>query len=280
MKIEFEKVSFHYDNKLPKTRPVLKEISLEIGEREFVGIVGPSGSGKTTLLQHFTGLLKPTSGCVLFDGNDIFSKNYDQYALRKKIGVVFQFPESQLFEETVYDDIAFGPRNYQVPEAEIELMAKNVCEMLGLDLPSIRTRSPFSLSEGEKRRVALAGIVVMDPNFLILDEPTACLDAFGVKQVRKLLSQLSREGKTIILVSHDLDFVAKICERILVLKEGAVCYDGLKPGFFENKNLLHSLAFEEPRLLRYYHKMRELGLAGDRSINTIDEIRSLIGVLK
>lgn len=278
MKIVFEKVSFYYDNKLPTTKPVLKEVSLEIGENEFIGIVGPSGSGKTTLLQHFTGLLEPTSGRVLFDGDDIFSKNYNLNSLRGKIGVVFQFPESQLFEESVYDDIAFGPRNYQVPEDEIEQRAGEVCEMLGLDFSSVRNRSPFTLSEGEKRRVALAGIVVMEPDFLILDEPTACLDASGVKQVQKLLSQLSRDGKTIVLVSHDLEFVARMCERIVVLKNGIICYDGLKPGFFKNKDMLHNLSFDEPRLLYYYNKIKDLRMPNGRSVLTIDEIRSRIGV--
>ncbi|MEE4311791.1 MAG: ATP-binding cassette domain-containing protein [candidate division KSB1 bacterium] len=280
MNIEFESISFRYENKLPTSDMVINDISLNVGPGEFIGIVGPSGSGKTTLLQHFTGLLKPSAGRVLADGNDIFSKGFNQNRLRRKVGVVFQFPESQIFEETVYDDIAFGPRNFFVEEMEIERRAVETCRILGLDLQSLRNRSPFNLSEGEKRRVALAGIVVMDPEILVLDEPTACLDASGVRQVRNMLAEMFGMGKTIVLVSHDLDFVARMCRRIVALKSGVVIFDGEKQAFFKNRDLLNRLGFREPKIYRYYNKINAMLKRDNSSASKIDEIMSVFGVLK
>ena len=279
MNIEFEGISFRYENKLPSSDMVINDISLKVGQGEFIGIVGPSGSGKTTLLQHFTGLLKPGTGRVLADGEDIFSKGFDQNGLRRKVGVVFQFPESQIFEETVYDDIAFGPRNFNVEEMKIERRATETCSILGLDLQALKSRSPFNLSEGEKRRVALAGIVVMDPEILVLDEPTACLDASGVRQVRHLLSEMYGMGKTIVLVSHDLDFVAGMCRRIVALQYGAVIYDGEKQAFFRNRDLLNRLGFREPKIYRYYNKINTMLKRDNNSTSKIDEIMSFFGVL-
>ncbi len=266
MMLKLQDVSFYYDNKLPSPKMVLNKVNLEFGEREFVGIIGPSGSGKTTLIQQFTGLLKPTAGQILIDGINLWSSHIDMDQIRKRIGIAFQFPESQLFEDTVYDDVAFGPRNYGVDENQIEQRAKEIFRLIGIDFDDLKLRPPFKLSEGEKRKVALAGIIVMDPDVLALDEPTACLDAAGVRKIEMLLNELFNLGKSIILISHNLDFIAKSCHRIVFLKDGVVLFDGSKTRFFEEEQWIRQLNLDEPRCVRLSRKLHELGFIS-RSIH-------------
>lgn len=276
MKIKFENVSFCYNNKLPYRKPILQDINLEINSNEFIGLVGPTGSGKTTLIQHFTGLLHPNKGKVLIDDLNLSEANIDIDSVRKKIGLVFQFPETQLFEETVYEDIAFGPKNFGFSDEELEESLKYTLDLFGLDLQKIKNRSPFKLSEGEKRKVALAGIIVMNPDVLIMDEPTACLDMDGIHKIEQLLITLHTSGKTIIIVSHNLDFVAKLCERIILLNKGKVCFDGPKDKFFKNENIMKMLDIEVPRIVRFSKRLFKLGYISNNIIFSADNIKQAL----
>ncbi|MGH7595800.1 MAG: energy-coupling factor ABC transporter ATP-binding protein [bacterium] len=228
MTIRFENVWFAYESfAVPgnQPRPQLQDISFEIRAGELVGLVGRSGSGKTTLMQMFNGLLVPERGRVLVDEQDILMSDYDLTALRRRLGVVFQFPEMHLFAATVEEEIAFGPQQQNLPAADI---AKNVTlalHQVGLD-ESFGGRNPFTLSQGEKRRVVLAGVLAMQPEMLVLDEPTASLDARGAWEVRRLLRDWQAAGKTLVIISHDIDLIARFCHRLLVLGEGRLIYDG------------------------------------------------------
>ena len=258
--------------------PALDDINLTIESNEFIGIIGPSGSGKTTLVQHFTGLLQPAEGMVLIDGVGISHDKRTLDFIRKKVGIVFQFPEAQLFEETVYDDVAFAPRNFGLPEDKVEERLKDTFNLTGLDFEEMKTRSPFKLSEGEKRRIALAGIIAMNPEVLILDEPTACLDAAGIHLIEQLLTNLYALGKAIILVSHNLDFVAKLCKRIILMQEGKVCFDGSKEKFFKQKNTAKISTLDVPRSIRYSRKLYELGYVQAENLYSVDDIKVALDV--
>jgi energy-coupling factor transport system ATP-binding protein len=229
MNIRFEKVWFAYENLSgsPTNSPTsqLQDISFEIGPGELVGVVGRSASGKTTLMQLFNGLLLPTRGRILVDAEDINSPDYDLVALRRRLGVVFQFPETQLFAATVEEEIAFGPQQQQLSSEEITLRVAEVLQAVGLD-EAMRRRNPFTLSQGEKRRVALASVLAMRPEVLVLDEPTASLDAAGVNEVRRILQNWHVAKKTLVIISHDVDLIARLCARVLVLERGELLFDG------------------------------------------------------
>ncbi len=250
MKIRFENVCYQYNSKLPHKNQALKDINLEISKNEFIGIIGPSGSGKTTLLQHFNGLLKPKSGKIYVDDRDIWSKNYRLDELRKRIGLVFQFPESQLFEETVYSDVAFGPTMLKLSESEREMRVNEALKLVGIKYEKFKDRSPHHLSEGEKRRVAIAGVLAMAPEVLILDEPTACLDPSGVKLIIRILEQLHANGTTIIMITHNLDVIIQLAARIIVLNQGVICYDGNRENIFIDPIFLSSFDLETPRIIK------------------------------
>jgi len=278
MNVTFNQVSFYYVNKLPERKPVLHNISFEIKNNEFIGLIGPSGSGKTTLIQHFTGLLQPNDGKVLIDNVDLAAKNSDLELIRRKIGIVFQFPESQLFEETVLDDVAFGPKNYGLSDELVLERVQDTFKLIGLDFDKIKSRSPFKLSEGEKRRVALAGVLSMNPEMLILDEPTACLDPIGIQKIEQLLTNLHQIGKSILIVSHNLEFVAKCCARIMLLQQGKISYDGTKENFFNGKTDFKIKDLSLPRIIRYSRKLNELGYVSNRNIFSIDEMKKVLTV--
>jgi len=258
MKIKFENVCYHYNSKLPEKNLVLKDINLEITDSEFVGIIGQSGSGKTTLLQHFTGLLRPSSGDIYIDGQNIWRKNYPLSELRKRIGLVFQFPESQLFEDTVYSDVAFGPSMLKLPENEIDTRVNEALKLVGMKPEKISHRSPHHLSEGEKRRVAIAGVLSMAPEVLILDEPTACLDPAGVKLIIQILRQLHENGTTIVMITHNLDVIVQLAPRIIVLNYGQIYYDGSREPVFTDNKLLQSVNLAPPRIIKLCRYLEKL----------------------
>lgn len=279
MKIKFENVCFSYNSKLPEKREVLKNINFEMATGECIGIIGPSGSGKTTLLQHFTGLLRPSSGKIFVDHQDIWSKGYSLNDLRRKIGLVFQFPESQLFEETVAADVAFGPKALGLSDDEIDLRVDETLKLVGMNSDTISERSPLHLSEGEKRRVAIAGVLAMAPDVLILDEPTACLDPVGVKLVLQILEQLHQQDITIVMVTHNLEAIVQLVSRILIMNRGEILFDGAKDELFFNPAILAMVDLEPPRVLRfsqYLHKLEILSTCNSYSpVALIEQIKKL-----
>lgn len=268
MTIRFENVWFAYESfaapgKQPK--PQLQDISFEIHAGELVGLAGRSGSGKTTLMQMFNGLLLPERGRVLADEQDILMSDYDLTALRRHLGVIFQFPEMHLFAATVEEEIAFGPQQQGLPAAEIAQRVTLALHQVGLD-ESFSGRNPFTLSQGEKRRVALAGVLAMQPEMLVLDEPTASLDARGALEVRNLLRDWQVAGKTLVIISHDMDLIGQLCPRLLVLGEGRLIYDGQTDSLWEMtgpdsaQDLLRHAGLARPRYQRLRQKLWSQGI--------------------
>ena len=225
MSISLEKVSYIYEDNSDIKKPALIDIDLEIGEGEFIGIIGHTGSGKSTLIQHLNGLMEPTKGRVYFEGKNIHDDNYDIKSLRGKVGLCFQYPEHQLFETTILEDVCFGPMNFGASKEEAVKAAKEALKDVGIS-EELFGKSPFELSGGQKRRVAIAGILAMKPEYFILDEPTAGLDPEGRVQLLELLKRLNQEqGITIILVSHSMEDIAKYADRLIVMDKGQVLYN-------------------------------------------------------
>ena len=248
MSIKVENVSFTYSKKTPNSYEAVHNVSLEIKKNSITGIVGHTGSGKSTLVQMFNGLLKPEKGRVIVDDFVISSdtkkiKNVKQ--LRKHVGLVFQFPEYQLFEETVEKDVSFGPKNFGMNEKEAIEKAHEALSMIGLG-ESYYKRSPFELSGGEKRKVALAGILAIDPDILILDEPTAGLDPKSSQEVLNLIANLHKQGKTIVIITHDMDLLFKYCEHVILLKDGEVAFDGEPNKLFSGD--IDNLSIDVPKI--------------------------------
>lgn len=280
MKIQFENVCFTYNSKLPEPREVLKNISFEITEGECIGIIGPSGSGKTTLLQHFTGLLRPSSGTIYVDHRNIWKKGYSLSELRRKIGLVFQFPESQLFEETVAADVGFGPKALGLGDEEISIRTEEALKLVGMENAIIGERSPHQLSEGEKRRVAIAGVLAMAPDVLILDEPTACLDPAGVKLVLQILKKLHQEGITIIVVTHSIEAIVQLVQRIIIMNHGEIFFDGVKEAPFSNEAILTKVDLEPPRLVRFCKYLQKLEILSTCNSYSTEDLIEQIKKLK
>ena len=267
-------------NKKLKTTAV-DDISVSIDDGQFIGLIGHTGSGKTTFLQLLSGLIKPESGTVLSDGEDIFAKNFDLHSIRSKVGIVFQYPEHQLFEETVFTDVCFGPKNLGLPKEEIESRAIEALRLVGLD-EGIYSQSPFELSGGQKRRVAIAGVISMKPKFLILDEPTAGLDPAGRKEILGLVSKLCREqNMTIILVSHSMDDVAEYADRILVINDGKLAIDAPPREVFNHKDELESYGLSLPQVTKAMFRLKESGIPVNTDAITVNEALSdILKVLK
>ncbi len=242
--LELRNITFKYQGIGASPRNVLNNISLKLGRIECVALVGPSGSGKTTLIQHFTGLLKPTAGQVLFHGRDIWSRRFNKAELRKRVGIVFQFPETQLFEETVEKDIAFGPRNLGVPADDIGRRVRDAMQAVDLS-EDFRQRSPFRLSEGEKRRAAIAGVLAMQPDMLVFDEPTAGLDPRGVQRFLDIVRRLL-QSKSIVIVTHNMDFVAEVADRVVALHDGSLMFDGSPRELFSDPQRVARMGLEMP----------------------------------
>lgn len=281
MHIRFENLSFRYHSFGGQPVAVLRNINFEIKPGELVGIAGPSGSGKTTLMQHFTGLLKPNSGRVLIEGKDIWTSDIKLSELRRQIGLVFQFPEAQLFEETVFDDVAFGLRNLNLPEPEIARRVEQALSQVGLDFESFRGRSPIYLSAGEKRRAALAGVLVMAPAVLVLDEPTAALDYPGVQATIQILRAFHASGKTVVCISHQLDLLFTLVERMIVLHRGEIAFDGPVREIILRPAILEAAGLSSPRIVRIMQYLEKKGRTNRGAAELFDSFfRSRAGVLK
>lgn len=260
MAIKFEQVNFIYFPKTPFEHKALFDINLEFENGKFYSIIGHTGSGKSTLVQNINALLLPTSGKVKVNDLEITNnkKTIDFKKVRKTSGLVFQFPEYQLFEETVLKDVMFGPKNFKYTDEEAALAAKEALSIVGID-ESLYTKSPFDLSGGQKRRVAIAGILAMNPEVIILDEPTAGLDPVGSKEIMDIFKMLNEKGKTIILITHDMNIVYEYSQEVVVLNKGEVVYKGDKNSLFEDKEKLSTFHLKEPDLIRFKSKLAEKG---------------------
>lgn len=260
MSIRLEHLNYIYSPGTAYEKHALKDICLEIPHGEFVGIIGHTGSGKSTLIQHLNGLVKPTSGKVIIDGEDIWSKDVKIRDIRFKVGLVFQYPEYQIFEETVYKDIAFGPKNMGLPDEEIDRRIRETAELVGLHKENL-DKSPFELSGGQKRRVAIAGVMAMEPKVLILDEPTAGLDPKGRDKILGQIKEYHMQKKsTVLLVSHSMEDVAKFADKILVMNKAQVfCYEDT-PEVFKRAEELTEIGLAVPQITRVFNRLKQSGI--------------------
>lgn len=277
MSIIIKNLTHIYNEEMPFSSKALDDISLEIKKRDFVGIIGHTGSGKSTLIQHLNGILKPTSGSIIINGFDITKKEADLVDIRKRVGVVFQYPEYQLFEETIEKDISFGPINLNLSEEEVNLRVKNSINAVGLNYEVFKDKSPFDLSGGQKRRVAIAGVIAMNPEVLILDEPTAGLDPGGRNEIFELIKTLHKENNmTIILSSHSMDDMAKLVNTLIVMNKGKLEFIGTPREIFNNHGKrLEEIGLDIPQVLEFKHKLKEKGIdIGD--VITIEEAKDKI----
>ncbi len=271
MSLKLENVNYVYGEGTSSQTKALNNINLEIDKKEFIAIIGHTGSGKSTLIQHLNGLIKPTDGKVMYDGRDIYSKDFNLKELRCKVGLVFQYPEYQLFEETVLKDVCFGPLNQGLSTEEAILRAKDALEQVGIR-EDYYEKSPFELSGGQKRRVAIAGVLAMQPEILILDEPTAGLDPAGRDKVLGKIKRLHEElGMGVILVSHSMEDVAKYAERIIVMNQGEVMYDEKPHAVFEHYKELEEIGLAAPQINYIMHRLKENGLSVDVHALSLEE---------
>jgi energy-coupling factor transport system ATP-binding protein len=273
MFIRLENVYFTYSLGMPFETEVLKNINLEINEGEFIGLIGHTGCGKTTLIQHFNGLLKPTSGKVFVEGIDINKKGVKLKLIRQKIGLVFQYPENQLFEETIYQEVAFGPRKLGLPEEKIEKRVREALKIVDLDYNLYTERSPFSLSGGEMRRVALASILSIKPKMLVLDEPTANLDPQGRDNILSEIKKVHRDfGMTVVLISHNMEKIAEIVKRLLVMNRGEIIMDGSPQEIFEkHANDLIKIGLGLPQVTECMYELKKRGKEVYTGVLTVDD---------
>ncbi len=271
MSIILDKINYIYGEGSGFVKQALKDISLVIGENEFIGLIGHTGSGKSTLTQIFNGLLRATSGNVYFNGQDIYDKDYSMKELRSKVGLVFQYPEHQLFESTVFKDVCFGPKNLGLSKKDCELRAFEALEMVGMD-KELFYNSPFELSGGQKRRAAIAGVIAMRPEILILDEPTAGLDPQGRDEILDMVSDMHKKTQmTVILVSHSMEDVAKYVDRILVMNKGELIYDDSPKEVFTHYKELEKIGLAAPQITYIMNALRKRGMDVDTTAITIEE---------
>ncbi|HJB82531.1 MAG TPA: energy-coupling factor transporter ATPase [Candidatus Mediterraneibacter intestinavium] len=271
MSIALEHVNYVYSPGTAYEKQALKDVSFEIGQGQFVGIIGHTGSGKSTLIQHLNGLMKATSGRILYDGQNIYDDGYDMRRLRSQVGLVFQYPEYQLFEADVLSDVCFGPKNQGLSQEECEARAKEALEMVGFPEKYYR-QSPFELSGGQKRRAAIAGILAMHPKVLILDEPTAGLDPKGRDEILDQVEYLHREtGMTVILVSHSMEDIARYVERIIVMNHGEKMLDGAPREVFAHYKELEKVGLAAPQVTYVMHDLKERGFDVSPDATTIEE---------
>lgn len=272
--IEINNLMHIYSPGLPFEKKAVDDISLKIEENEFIGLIGHTGSGKSTFIQHLNGLLKPSSGEIIIDGTKVDKSGSNLTDLRKKVGLVFQYPEYQLFEETIERDIAFGPRNLDISEEEVQERVKASMESVGLDYETYKDKSPFELSGGLKRRVAIAGVLAMEPKVLILDEPTAGLDPRGRDEILSEIKNIHENRKiTVILVSHSMEDVAKIAERIIVFDKGKVFLDGEPREIFRNEDKLLGVGLGIPQITSLMRTLKKKGLDINEDAITVEEAK-------
>lgn len=276
MSIILDHVTHIYGEDTEMAMIALRDVNLVIPDGQFIGLIGHTGSGKSTLVQHLNGLMKATSGCVYYNGEDVDSDGFDKKNLRSKVGLVFQYPEHQLFETDVFTDVCFGPKNLGLSQKEVQLRAYEALKLVGLE-DKYFYQSPFDLSGGQKRRVAIAGVLAMKPEVLILDEPTAGLDPKGRDEILDQIAKLKKEtGITVILVSHSMDDVAKYVERIIVMNRGQVMYDDEPREVFRHYAELEEMGLAAPQVTYVMRKMQEAGMQVSDNVSTIEEAKEEI----
>lgn len=271
MSLVLDHVSYIYGEDTPLSMKALNNICLEIPDGQFIGIIGHTGSGKSTLVQHLNGLIKATRGHIYYNGEDIDGKDFDKKKLRSNVGLVFQYPEHQLFEIDVFSDVCFGPKNLGLPKEEVEARAKEALAQVGLS-EEFYTQSPFELSGGQKRRAAIAGVLAMKPRVLILDEPTAGLDPKGRDEILNQIKKLQTEtGMTILLVSHSMEDVAEYVDRIIVMNQGSVMFDDEPREVFKHYKELEEVGLAAPQVTYIMHALKEQGMPVDVDVTAIAE---------
>ena len=276
MSIEVRNLSHIYGEGTIFEQYALKNVNLTIGDGEFIGLIGHTGSGKSTLIQHLNGLLRASSGDILYNGESIYREGYSMKELRSHVGLVFQYPEHQLFEVDVFSDVCFGPKNLGLSQEDVEARAREALTLVGLD-ESFYKQSPFELSGGQKRRAALAGVLAMKPEVLILDEPTAGLDPQGREDILGLVAKLHREqGMTVILVSHSMEDVARYVSRLVVMNHGEKVFDGTPKEVFRHYKELEAIGLAAPQITYVVHALKEQGIPIDEDITTVEEARDAI----
>ena len=278
--LQVQNLNHIYSQGTPFEHVALKDVSFSVERGEFIGIIGHTGSGKSTLMQHLNGLLKPTSGKILLDGKDIWQDKKTTRQSRFRVGLVFQYPEYQLFEETVYKDIAFGPKNMGLDEKEVDRRVREAAGFVGITDAQLEV-SPFDLSGGQKRRVAIAGVIAMEPEILILDEPTAGLDPVGREEILSNIEAYRKaKNATIMMVSHSMNDVARLTDRLLVMCDATLAMDGTPDAVFQRADELLEMGLDIPELTRVFMKLRQLGLNVEPIYTmqqAIDALRSLKG---
>ncbi|WP_274421310.1 energy-coupling factor transporter ATPase [Blautia sp. XA-2221] len=273
MSIELKNITYTYSPGTAYEIHALKDINLEIPDGQFIGVIGHTGSGKSTLIQHLNALIRPTSGSVLYNGEDVWEEKYDRRNLRSQVGLVFQYPEHQLFESDVLSDVCFGPMNQGMSREEAEAEAKKALLQVGFKEENF-SKSPFELSGGQKKRVAIAGVLAMNPKILILDEPTAGLDPKGRDEILDQIAELHKaRGITIILVSHSMEDVAKYVERLIVVNRGQIAFDDTPREVFSHYQELEAMGLAAPQITYIMHALKQQGLKVDPNATTVEEAR-------
>lgn len=276
MALILDKVNYTYEIGSGFEKHALKDVSCAIDKGEFIGLIGHTGSGKSTLIQHMNGIIKATSGNIFFDGEDIYDKDYDMRKLRNKVGLVFQYPEHQLFETDIFKDVCFGPRNQGLSEKDVQLRAFEALRLVGLE-ENLYYQSPFDLSGGQKRRAAIAGVLAMRPDYLILDEPTAGLDPKGRDEILGHIRKLHDEtGIAVILVSHSMEDVARYVDRIMVMNQGQLIFDDKPRNVFAHYKELEQVGLAAPDVTYIMNELRDAGLDVDTDAITIEEAKESI----
>ena len=271
MSIIVDNISYTYEIGTGFEKQALKNVKCVINDGDFIGLIGHTGSGKSTFIQHLNGLVKATSGTIYFNGMDIYDKDFDMKMLRSKVGLVFQYPEHQLFETDIFKDVCFGPKNLGLPKMEVELRAFEALRLVGLD-ENLYYQSPFDLSGGQKRRVAIAGVLAMRPDVLILDEPTAGLDPKGRDEILDSIKDLKEKtGITVILVSHSMEDVAKYVDRLIVMNQGGKMLDGTPQEVFRHYKELEAVGLAAPQVTYVMHDLKEKGFEVSADAATVEE---------
>lgn len=274
MSIQVKNLTHIYSPGMPDEQVAIEDVSFDIGDNETVAVIGHTGSGKSTLLQHMNGLLKATSGQIIIGGTDITAPDTVMKDIRKKVGLVFQYPEYQLFEENVFLDVAFGPKNLGLSEEEIEIRVKEAIELVGLDYENVKDRSPFELSGGQKRRVAIAGVIAMKPEVLILDEPTAGLDPGSHREILNMIEEIhAKEKNIIIFVSHNMADVANLADRVIVMDGGKLVTMGTPQEVFSKEKELNNIGLDIPPITGMMHRIKEGGVDIREDILNVDEAK-------
>lgn len=276
MPIEVKSLTHVYMPGTPFEAKALNDVSLSIRDGEFIGIIGHTGSGKSTLISHLNGLERSEPGVVFVNGIDLGEKGADLIAIRRVVGLVFQYPEYQLFEETVAKDVAFGPNNLGLDAAEIEKRVETALKQVGLNPAEVSEKSPFELSGGQKRRVAIAGVLAMQPSILILDEPAAGLDPAGRREMFDLIRGIHDSGVTVVMVSHSMDDVGRLCDRLFVLSRGEIAYSGTPAEVFVHESKLHAIGLDVPECAKLARRLRDAGFDMPQDIYRTEDVCAAI----